>query len=117
MYSFIKGLADTDFSLVLRNKPSKISPYYPLVALKCKSLLLINILDNFFNKENIKHIIFLNEEKIDKRTKNKSVIHGIFFNGRKNLELWMKIISFRNPRHLNKYEKYKKSTKSGPCEI
>jgi len=109
MIYFIKGLADTDFSLVLVKKPSIKFEYYPIVSLKMKSKILVKEVGNFLKKEGFKINIIEDEIQKDKRGYNDSVTSSLRISGRSNLEKWIKEIGFRNKKHLDKYNKYIRS--------
>ena len=109
MIYFIKGLADTDFSLVLVKKPSIKFEYYPIVSLKMKSKILVKEVGNFLKKEGFKINIIEDEIQKDKRGYNDSVTSSLRISGRSNLEKWIKQIGFRNKKHLDKYNKYIRS--------
>ena len=104
---FIKGLADTDFSLMLMNKPSKKNKYYPIVSFTNKSNNLINQVSKYLNKEGFNVNVSYNDIKKDKRGYNYTVSSRLTLSGRNNLSLWMIKVGFRNIRHLVKYDKYK----------
>jgi hypothetical protein len=114
MKHFIGGLADTDGSLVLLNRKQKKYVYYPRVQVTSISENLINNIGNWLIENELPLCIF-----IDKRTltyKGITKTHeGYRFqiSGRKNLDRWMDLVGFRNQRHLNKYEKYKKNGAAG----
>tara|TARA_Y100000310_G_scaffold246405_1_gene251708 strand:+ start:1073 stop:1801 length:729 start_codon:yes stop_codon:yes gene_type:complete len=106
MKSFIKGVADTDFSLVLLNRNQKKYRYYPRVSLASKSKRLIFGIHGWLDQQGIKGNAQYDYWQKDSRG-TLCNINQLHINGRRNLELWMKLISFRNERHLNKYKKYK----------
>lgn len=109
MISFIRGVFDTDGSLMLMKKPSKKSPYYPIVALRMKSKVLVKELGYFLKNHGFIVNIIEDEIRIDKRGYANTKISSLILAGRKDLELWMSNISFKNTKHLNKYDKYIKS--------
>lgn len=109
--SFVKGLADTDFSLKLMNKPSKKSKYYPIIALRVKSKRLVIEVGEFLKEEGFNVNIIEDEILIDKRGYNSTISSSIILSGRQNLAKWMSKISFRNKSYLDKYEKYQNSIK------
>lgn len=111
MLAFIKGLIDTDGSLMLIKKKSKISDFYPVISLKLKSKVLINQVGNFLKSQGFSANIIEDEVKFDKRINKSTIISSLIVSGRKNLHFWMKTISFRNKKHIDKYEKYIKSLK------
>jgi len=105
---FVKGIYDTDGSLALLNRRQKKFLFYPRVCLSSKSKPLIAMVNFFLIKKGLPTTSFFDSVRTDKRTGKASRMHGIHINGRKNLQKFMNTISFRNPRHLNKFEKYKK---------
>ena len=113
MIPFIKGLIDTDGSLMLTKKPSKKSEFYPIISIKVKSKILVLQTGAFLQKYGFRVNIIEDELRIDKRGYKNSLISSVILSGRKNLDLWMTQINFRNKRHLNKYMYYVKSIKNG----
>jgi len=104
--SFVKGLADTDFSLSLLKRNQKKFIYYPRVSLSLKSKVLVKNISEWLTLQNIQNNTQLDVDVKDQRGFT-SKINRLHINGRKNLEKWMRLVSFRNNRHLSKYEKYK----------
>ncbi len=109
---FVKGLADTDFSLKLMNKPSKKSKYYPIIALRVKSKKLVFEVGSFLKEEGFNVNIIEDEILVDKRGYNNTISSSIILSGRKNLAKWMFEISFRNKSYFDKYKKYNESIKN-----
>lgn len=105
MIAFIKGLADTDFSLVIKSVAG--DKKYPSIVLKSKSKKLTFLVSKFLEK---KGFVVCNwtETQRDARFLKYSTHHTLCLNGKRNLDLWMKMISFRNLRQYDKYVKYKK---------
>lgn len=99
---FIRGLADTDFSLTFKKKYKNIH-YYPVIKGSFVSKNLVKYLADSLQKLGFKiHVEFDREVHI--RKINKTYIqHHIFINGSKNLKLWIKKIGFFNPKHFTKY--------------
>ncbi|MEK6984045.1 MAG: LAGLIDADG family homing endonuclease [Nanoarchaeota archaeon] len=117
MTSFVKGLIDTDGSLMLTKKPSKISLFYPIISIKVKSKVLVEQTGKFFEKIGFKVNIIKDKLCIDKRGYKDTLISSVIISGRKNLDLWMVKINFRNKRHLDKYSYYVKSKDMGRMEL
>ncbi|MBU2639714.1 MAG: hypothetical protein KKG75_03335 [Nanoarchaeota archaeon] len=104
MIPFIQGVADTDFSLMLY-KNRKIYPIYPKIGLTSVSKELVHIIGSWLNKKGF--LVYIRKDKhFDKRTNNTGIEFRLTLSGRKNLEMWMDFIGFRNNRHLNKYKEY-----------
>ncbi len=103
--NFIKGLADTDFSLMLYRNRKKY-PHYPVLSLTLADKNLILYVSDILNKIGFNVNIILNDKKFDRRFNKTWLQHRIRLSGRKNLTLWMNLIRFRNKRHLDKYEEY-----------
>ncbi len=104
--AFIRGLSDTDFSLTFK-KTIKTNHSYPVIKGSVKSKKLANqtthLLANLgFNP----HLYY--ENKFDKRFNKNDKIYSIYINGKINLEKWMNIIGFNNPKHMTKYWIWKK---------
>ena len=102
--AFIKGLADTDFSIYYRKK-------YPIISMASKSEKLIRTLFTYLKDNNFMLTNYYKENKIDKRGYNDSIVYKIVLNGHNNFRKWMKTIGFRNTRHI------KKVVEMGPVEF
>lgn len=101
----IRGIADTDFSLYFtKNEKGQYSEPAILCVMNNKELIqnLGKYLESFGFDVRIKTDI--------KRTRNGTnlIEHRIGIYGRKNLEKWMNLIGFSNPKHLTKYHIWKK---------
>ena len=101
--SFIMGLSDTDFSLVLLNRKQKNEKYYPRISIRSKSKVLVKEIDKWFLSKGFRTYTQYDYIQKDNRGYNDSILHSLHINGRKNLEKWMNLISFRNQRHLSRY--------------
>ena len=102
LISFLRGLADTDFYLGLK-RGSKANPYYPVITGCSKSFDFMSEVANEFEKFGFKVTRYFDYKQLDIRfKKGYSIIHRIDLNGHVNYRLWMKLIGFKNPRHLNK---------------
>jgi intein/homing endonuclease len=117
MASFVKGLIDTDGSLMLTKKPSRKSIFYPIISIKVKSKILVRQTGNFLENFGFKVNIIEDELRIDKRGFKDTLISSVILSGRENLDLWMAKISFRNKKHLDKYNKYIRSRNMGRMEL
>ena len=108
MQHFIKGLADTDGSLVLLDRSQKKYKYYPRVQITSISEPLIINIGAWLRNQGISLSIMKDKKKLVYNGEIRNY-EGYRFqiSGRKNLEKWMELISFRNKRHLEKYGKYK----------
>jgi hypothetical protein len=102
MISFLKGIADTDCSLYFRGGS------YPIIGFVSKSEPLIRNIFDFIQKKGFILSNYYKEKRIDKRGYNDTVVYTIKLNGRKNYDLWLNLIHFRNPRHLNKIKKWER---------
>jgi hypothetical protein len=107
----IKGLADTDFSLMLyRNR--KLHPHYPVISLTLADKDLIVILSKFLKELGFNVDLILNADNFDPRFNKIWHRSRLRLSGRLNLQLWMDLIGFRNFRHINKYKEYLESGKT-----
>lgn len=102
---FIKGLGDTEFSLVFK-KRHKNKHYYPVISLSTQSKNLqkdiVGILRGLgFNPWYI-------SEYPTSRNGKQLFTNQINLNGLDNLNLWMKEIGFNSTKHTTKYKIWKK---------
>jgi len=101
----VKGIFATDGSLLFQKKYKTIN-YYPQLKIASKSKELIDQVNFIFNELGIKSSISC-DKRITPRHPNK--IWSAYIYGRGNLENFVKIIGFSNPKHQEKYNKWKKS--------
>ncbi|HLD40463.1 MAG TPA: LAGLIDADG family homing endonuclease [Candidatus Nanoarchaeia archaeon] len=108
MKFFIRGLVDTDGSLVLLNRNQKKYRYYPRIQIASKSKPLISSVGKWLRNEGLSLSVMVDNTKVIYKG-NLVLYKGyrIQISGRKELIKWMKLIGFRNKRHLDKYQKYK----------
>lgn len=104
--AFLRGLADTDFSLTFKKKHKK-HHYYPVISVSFKSRKIIEQITNILDEFNISCHVQYDDIYHDKRGFI-SIGHKIYIYGKMNLEKWMGLIGFNNPKHLTKYFVYKK---------
>ena len=104
MISFIKGVADTDFSIHFRKE-------YPIISLASKSKPLVEGIFKFLKKEGFMIKNYYKEKRTDNRGYNNTEIYSIKLNGNKNLSSWLNLINFRNKKHI------KKLAGMGPAEF
>lgn len=97
----LRGIFDTDGSILFKTKDGK-SSFYPVVKLFSKSKVLIEQISSVLENENIGCSTQYNVFVRDKRGFN-STTHGVYVNGKKNLESFMTKIGFSNPKHYSKY--------------
>ncbi len=97
--SVIRGVADTDFGLIIRTKYGKL---YPSLEGKSKSKKLIISISKILDKLKIPYYLECDVENIDKRTKKTYVIHKIIINGFKRTNLFLKKIKPKNSKYLKR---------------
>lgn len=112
LFSFNKGLIDTDFSLVLLNRKQKKYKYYPRISIYFKSKVLIQYLEKWLKINQFPLTVSYNQIHKDKRGFT-SIGNTLHINGRKNVAKFVDFIGFRNSRHLERYDKYKKMSSLG----
>jgi hypothetical protein len=100
MISFIRGLVDTDGSVVLKRRYQS-EPHYPVINIVSKSKILINTVYAWL-KQNGFSGWQGKETKKDKRTGKVTQNYRLELNGKKNLAKWLKEIGFSNPHKLKK---------------
>ena len=102
--AFIRGLADSDFTLTVKNKEGI---KYPVVQGAAKSEELMKGICIILDELEINHCT-IREKKYYKKRDVTYEISVVFVNGRKNINDWFARIGFSNPRHLKKYKEYLK---------
>ena len=104
--AFIRGLADTDFSLSFKKK--KIYHDYPVIKGSLQSKVLIQQLNDILTKLGFTPYLILYERNMDKRFNKNYERHSIYLSGKENLEKWISLIGFNNHRLFTKYLIWKK---------
>jgi len=99
--AFIRGLSDTDFSVVFKRRKTKKT--YPRITADIKSKLLIEDVCHVLNQLEIKYCgpYCRNRERSGSKYKS----YQIDINGHENFDKWMKNIGFRNSKHLKKIKR------------
>lgn len=106
LFSFIRGLFDTDGTITFQKKDKNKVHKYPIIKISLKDKNIIKQLSSIFNKYNLNHCVLYN---LKKRLNNKIFFGNyISISGKKNLKKWMDLIGFNNPKHLTKYQIWKK---------
>lgn len=105
LISCVRGIADTDFSLYFtKNEKDRYAEPVISCVMDNKELIqnLAKHLGNFGFKTNLRLDV--------KRTrKGKQLVeHHLAIYGKKNLEKWMEVIGFYNPKQFTKYQLWKR---------
>lgn len=101
----IRGIFDTDGSVVLQKKYRKI-PYYPHLKISSKSKGLAHQINNIISSFEIKSSICASK-RITKR--NPNIIWYVEMYGESNFKKYAETFGFSNLKHLKKYKKWEKS--------
>lgn len=91
LFAFIRGIADTDGSMVF-SKQHKNYAYYPRIEIASKSKYLLDILLSELKKNGF-------YGSVSKKGKN---AHRLEIPGKINLKLWLQKIGFNNNKHIKK---------------
>ncbi len=94
--SFLRGLIDTDFGLILRNQYGKI---YPSLEGTSISKDLIISVSELFSRLNIPFSLSLDIRRFDKRTKKYYIINKIMIRGYKRINKVIRKIGFSNIKY------------------
>lgn len=105
--AFIKGVFDTDGSITFK-KDYHGNHSSPVISIAMKSQKFIEQLRDFMKELGFTFYL-CKEEYFDKRFNKTSVRYKLDFAGRKNLERYLKLINFSNPRHLTKISIFNKN--------
>jgi len=105
--AFIRGVFDTDGSITFK-KYSHGRHSNPVVSITMKSQKFIEQLSDFMNELGFTSSPY-KEENLDKRVNKISVRYRLDFAGHENLEKYLKLIGFSNPRHITKVDIFNKN--------
>jgi hypothetical protein len=111
--AFLRGLADTDFSLCFKNK-SKKGYAYPVIKGSFRSRFLIQDLERLFSFFGFIHCTCYGLIRKNNKFGSDVVMHAIYLNGVKNLELWINIVGFSQPKFQNKILEWRETGQSIP---
>ena len=98
--AFLRGLADTDFSISFKKKSVKGLHKYPVISGLFASKSIVKSAEDILKDIGI--IPTVTYDIVSKRYEKAYLGHRIDINGRQNFDLWMKKIGFRNQKHLTK---------------
>lgn len=105
IYSFLRGLADTDFSIKFKTRYNKKNYYPIIIGNLCDKTLVLQLKDILEGIGFHSHIE--NRTKYDKFVKKTYYSYALNIVGRENLTKWMDKIGFNNKRHLIRYSVWK----------
>lgn len=105
--AFIRGVFDTDGSITFK-KDSHGKYSNPVISIKMKSQKFIEQLRGLMIGLEFT-LSSCTEKYFDKRVNNISIRYRLDFAGHKNLERYLKLIGFSNPRHLTKLAIFNKN--------
>lgn len=100
--SLLRGITDTDGSLTFKKKHKNVH-YYPIIKIDSASRQLIEDVKNILILLGFKIYTQFDCKEHNIKTKKIYIKHSIYLSGRKNLDLWIKKIGFKNPKHITKY--------------
>ena len=104
--SFLRGLADTDFTVTFKNRTNK-GHNYPLIKGSFKSKNLIKDLEKIYFYFGFKFSTYYNEPRSDKRFADYKM-HNIYLYGTSNFKKWVNKIGFSNNKFKRKIAKWEK---------
>ena len=103
--AFLRGLADTDFSLLFKNK-NKSYHTYPVIKATFRGKKIIDGIRRLYDDLGFTYCVVYEEKSYDKRQSRYEYKNSIYLNGRGNLARWMKKIGFSNYKNLAKFRKW-----------
>lgn|SRR3989344_7497623 len=103
--AFLRGIADTDFSLTFKWRKKTLHSY-PVIQASFKSPQLVADLCDLLASLGIHYTSHV-ERNFDMRIHKWDVKHSIYIRGHENLLHWMNSIGFSNKKHMSKYEIFK----------
>lgn len=102
--NFLKGLADTDFSVAFK-KAGRKKHSYPRITANMASKQLIEDVASILKKLGITYTII---KRLKKLRDKEFAQWEIDINGKENLKKWIEHIGFSNPKHLTKIKLWEK---------
>lgn len=115
-YAFLRGLADTDFSVSFQNKTGK-GHNYPVIKASFKSKQLVQDLEVLYRELGFIHSTFYNEIRHDERFANPTTTHSVYLYGRKNFAKWLECIGFSNEKFIRKVKRWQTDGVCAPSKI
>ena len=103
--AFLRGLADTDFTVTFKNRANK-GHNYPVIVGGFKSRKLVEDLEELCFTLGFRHSVAYDRKVFDKRKGDYNTINCIYLYGRKNFNRWVKSIGFSNPKFQRKTNKW-----------
>ena len=104
--AFLRGLADTDFSLTFKQR-KKTGHSYPVLKGDFKSKRIVYDSAKLIKDMGI-HCTIGQENPYDKRINRHYEKHVVYIRGHKYLEKWMNLVGFNNTKHQTRYLIWKK---------
>ena len=103
-YAFLRGLADTDFTVTFKNKTNK-GHNYPVIKASFKSKKLVEDLEKLYREIGFKYCVIYDLVQKDYRF-GPVIMNQIYLNGRKNFAKWLNRIGFSNYKFKRKIAKW-----------
>jgi intein/homing endonuclease len=113
--AFLRGLADSDFGLSLKNRSSGV---YPVLSFSSASKVLRDQVQEILEKRNF-NLTAYTKAYYDLRIKKRVTTFALDLNGSKQLQKWMNEIGFLNKKHLDRYNKWaerESNSRPSPCK-
>jgi hypothetical protein len=108
--AFVRGLADTDFSLSFKKRKNK-GYIYPVIRASFKSKGIIEDLERCFTCLGFTYSCIYDVIRHDNRFED-TCVNELYLNGKPNFGKWIKKIGFSNLKNKRKAEKW---LKDGAC--
>lgn len=100
--AFLRGLFDSDGSMVFKRRYKKVQ-YYPVVSFAMKAKTLFEGTKRLLDDLGITYTTY-HRTSFDNRYKKYNNCYEIHINGKKKLFKWMEKVGTNNKRHAEKYE-------------
>ena len=111
--AFLKGLADTDMTLVFK-RAGKDNLRYPVIKLGTASKNLVLDVRRILEDIGFKPSICCDMRSYHTKTKKTYTTNQLYLNGEHNLNKWVKEIGFSNPKNILRFKLWKKNGFSLP---
>ncbi len=101
---FLRGVVDTDFGMLFK-KNKRPTHSYPLISATFSNYRFVLHLQDLFKRLELPSSIYQTSRVIDGKT---FIQYQIDIYGKENLDRYLKLIGFRNEKHLTKVEIWKR---------
>lgn len=113
--TFLRGLADTDMTLVFKRTDKNVL-HYPVIKLGTASKYLVLDIKRILNDIGFEPSICCDMKSYHIKTKKTYTTNQLYLNGKHNLKKWVEKIGFSNPKNILRFRLWEENGFSLPNE-